>query len=1028
MNTPGINMDETLSEDFFRGYEKIFNHVKKVFREKSGDIKWAHYFSHQLLSRLLFLCFIQKKEWLGKDQKFIIKFYRTYQKLKKANKIEADSFYEDWLSVLFFQALCGNVKGCQRPYFSDKISSAIILAPYLNSRLFKINDFDNRLHFTIPDEIFDTIFEFLERYNFTIREELPLDAAVAVDPEMIGRVYESLVNISEDTDERAKAGIFYTDRTEIDFMCRRSLVEYLWNNLTNMGNEKWEAGSGNGNGKELLYDFIFAAGDSINEIDEKISKIKLWNGIITLLENITVVDPACGSGSFLVGMLNILYGLLKRAYSYSQNGPPADFNIKKSIIGKSLYGIDIKEWAVNIAELRLWLQLIIETDLELEEHHSSKPLLPSFSFNLSVGDFLAADIGGLGICKKAQNRFAVLDPAFIEILSGETKGFDVVIGNPPYVRQENIAPPSLDSAKITTDIKKKYKDRIINKIKHLYPGQINKIEKRSDLYIYFYFNGLHLLNKNGVFCFITSNSWLDVGYGKNLQEFLLKYVRIHAIYDNSAKRSFSHADVNTIIALFSAPVYREKEALKNIARFVQFRKPFEEVINLDNLKEIEKMKSRGHLREGKGKREEGNGKWEMGKGKREAESGKREMGYGKDGESTIARVVPMTQQELLLEGWEFPEEENVIARSEATKQSQSKKTKKKLSSKSEKEAFVSGKKTGVPKSGKFAGDRWGGKYLRAPDIFFTILEKGRKKLVRLGDIAKIRRGFTTGCNEFFYLPGRHFDIKKTDDGRYWKLIPKHEGLPVGMMIEDEYLVPIIKSAKNSSILLLKRENLSTYILKFKNNENIEKKCVNNYIKWGEENKFQNISSVKNRKLWYDVGHKDACDAIILRRIGERMPVFEANGFLEDCCLFGIKFFQRSSIEQNIALLNSSFVRLLIELNTRELTGAQAVADTNVCVIKEIPAIKQNVISNEDNNELKRIWQNMRKRESCSFFVESGIDISIPIRQQQPNPLPDRKALDNIAFKTLNLTDEERKEVYWSVCELVKDRLDKAKSV
>jgi len=1135
---------EKVTEDFFRGYENVFKKLKDFCIKKSEDIKWSHHFSHQMLNRLMFLYFIQKKEWLGEDTKFMIRFYKSYGRLKKEGKVEENTFYTHWLSVLFFYALCRNPAGCHRSYFPKEIRIALKIAPHLNGGLFNENRFDRKLNFLIPDSFFDDIFDFLERYNFTIKEDLPLETVVAVDPEMIGRVYESLVNVSDNIDEKGEAGIFYTARTEIDFMCRRALVEYLSNHLTDID-------------RDLLYDFVFSMNEKDrDEADEKIDKLKKWDKIVNLLESITVVDPACGSGSFLVGMLNVLTDLLKRGYKKTGKMPQGDFDIKKKIIGKSLYGVDVKEWAAHIAELRLWLQLIIETNLTIGELHESKPLLPNLSFHIRVGDSLVPDIGGFDIYRNALKRYdytskrgrkirekinyfkrekrkyynnekdakyktkeavsraeielmkdlideeikeinnkifqknkhinkqkiekldffesepkpeqttlddqfeknqkekAILekerdglkrlrqsiirkdksadlfiwDLAFVEIFSGEKKSFDIVIGNPPYVRQENIAPPSYNVTEMSSDsgatpavpgdVKRKYKERIINEIKYLYPKKIKKLDKKSDLYIYFYFNGLHLLNEKGVFCFITSNSWLDVGYGKDLQEFLLKNTKIHAIYDNSAKRSFSRADVNTIIALFSAPVYSERQSLQNIARFVQFRKPFEEVINPGNLKEIEKIKSRGYIFEGKGimdneKCTTDEGRWKMEEGERNFKGGKGDGSKRKDetGENIIARVVPLTQQELLIEGWEFPSSSNQgsLRGVSATKQSLP-------------------TKTGIPKKGKFIGDKWGGKYLRAPDIFFTILEKGRDKLVRLGDIAEVRFGIKTGCNEFFYLPSKHFDIKKTDDGKYWKLIPKHESLPEGMMIEEEYLVPIIKSAKNSLILLLKKENLSTYILKVNSNEDIEKYNINKYIKWGEENKYQDISSVKNRKRWYDVGHKDVCDAIILRRIGERMPVFEANGFLEDCCLFGIKFFQRSGIEQNIVLLNSSFIRLLIEINTRELTGAQAVADTNVFVIREIPVIKQNVISNEYMNELERIWKTMRERESYSFFIESGIKQSLPIRQQIPNPLPDRKALDDIIFDILNLTEDERNEVYWSVCELVKARLDKAKSV
>lgn len=140
--------------------------------------------------------------------------------------------------------------------------------------------------------------------------------------------------------------------------------------------------------------------------------------------------------------------------------------------------------------------------------------------------------------KGARDKPFVWDIDFAEIFSGERNGFDIVIGNPPYVRQEKIAPPLMPKEKVTNEMKRLYKDKLENSIKAHFEGRLpKKLDKKSDLYVYFYFHGLALLNPKGTFCFITSNSWLDVGYGKNLQEFLLKNVHIKAIYDNSVKRS-----------------------------------------------------------------------------------------------------------------------------------------------------------------------------------------------------------------------------------------------------------------------------------------------------------------------------------------------------------------------------------------------------------------------------------------------------------------------------------------------------------
>jgi len=234
-----------------------------------------------------------------------------------------------------------------------------------------------------------------------------------------------------------------------------------------------------------------------------------------------------------------------------------------------------------------------------------------------------------------------------------------------------ISPPNRIKAEVTSEERREYKEKLINSVMARFP-QINKLDRQSDYYVYFYFHGLALLKRGGTFCFITSNSWLDVDYGKELQEFLCRYVPIIAIYDNP-KRSFEHAAVNTIIALFGSPDIRDLTdwsggALKSTARFVMFRKPFEEVLSAENLTGIESAKA-------------------VARGSSITEFVKNlvsEEDY---------RVFPVVQEDLLEDGWEYPE-------------------------------GYKGPRFG---SGRYAGNKWGGKYLRAPDIFYAILEKGERQ-------------------------------------------------------------------------------------------------------------------------------------------------------------------------------------------------------------------------------------------------------------------------------------------------------------
>jgi len=793
---------EKVTDEFFKAYKYALEEVviKNLKSKKDYPFEKKHSFAQQLLSRIMFIYFVQKKQWLKWDSSTLAKSYMKELWLKyKNSKFEKDTFYSVWLSNLFFSAFNGK-HDYLNSELPEEIKKSFELMPFLNGGLFHGNELD-KLDFEVSDAVFEWLFEpeitgndnkkgFLEIYNFTINESLPYDVEVAVDPEMIGKVYESLISGSE----QGSSGIFYTPRVEIDFMCRLTLTEYLVETT--------------GIPKNEILPLIFEP-DRI----ENFSSIEKLKEIKTSLDRVKIVDPACGSGSFLVGMMNILvelhYVLTKKLENKEENL----FALKQRIVLENLYGVDVKDWAVMVAELRLWLSLIIETDERYMDIHT-RPLLPNLSFKIRQGDSLVEEIAGINISLRSQmfkisqnikNKIVELidkknayfregqsstlkeqreienleheifkqiaedklkdletqlknkkkdlellkkgvipqnkgynvqfdlfvkqddiesiiaknyakqvedevrgmeielkkyNKLFQTLKSKEGKdyflweidfvevfakkgGFDIVIGNPPYVRQEKIAYPLEREEYYKPDEwrkrKSEYKNKLVESVK-LQWGDFVKIPQRSDLYVYFYYHGLSLLRPKGIFCFINSNSWLDVGYGTELQEFLLKQMKPLYIIDNTAKRSFAHADINTVIVLIRRPEDVGEISDDDVLKFIAFKKTFEQVIKPEILLKIEK--------EDKFKITED------------------------------YRVFPKTRMELIKEGTEIPEEELNF------------------------EDFLH-----LP----YKGNKWGGKYLRAPDIYFTILEKGKDKLVRLGDIADVRRGFTTGANEFFYV-------------------------------------------------------------------------------------------------------------------------------------------------------------------------------------------------------------------------------------------------------------------------------------
>jgi type I restriction-modification system DNA methylase subunit len=754
---------EAVTKQFYEDYKTVLSLMQKeLLSQGIGDKKTAKGFTQQFLNRLMFLYFIQKKGWLDGDMRFIWSLVKSYTSRGRT----PNGIYKDLFEPLFFYSF--NNKEIPDSYdnLPAELREIFEKMPYLNGGLFLKNELDEmgyRLDDALIYKLVDNEGGLLESYNFTISEDTPFDVDVAVDPEMLGKVYESLIL----EEERGGGGIFYTPRIEVDFMCRQSLQGYLTENT--------------GIAQDKLISFIYVT----EEDRADLLSVEEAQQIGNALYNAKIVDPACGSGAFLVGMLHVLMEL----YSPILNKLGKHLNLfktKKEIISNNLYGADIKDWAVRVAELRMWLTLLVVTEESEIVLDSGKPLLPNLTLKLRCGDSLVQEIARKPLSARAlmthldpisrtrvkelyeakesyyysraddpkvlekikrkevkivktlvdseikridfllqplaatQQRFDYTQTAITtsdkkrtedklkldkekerlqELLktleSGKLKnrffweidfaevfadgGFDIVIANPPYVRQEKIAPLDISEEEITKELRTEYKAALVRNVTEQWRDEFKK-DLKSDLYVYFYYLGLALLKPRGVFCFISSNSWLDVGFGANLQAFLLKNIEVKAIFDNHAKRSFAEASINTIIAVFTRP--EEENLGDKRTRFVAFKKPFKEVITETNLRAIgsaeEKLKTEDF------------------------------------------RCVPLTQGELWKEG--LTEEE--------TNQAEI---------------------TGSEFIGHYAGNKWGGKYLRAPDIFFTILEKGKDKLVRLGDVAEVRFGIKTGENVFFYL-------------------------------------------------------------------------------------------------------------------------------------------------------------------------------------------------------------------------------------------------------------------------------------
>ena len=318
--------------------------------------------------------------------------------------------------------------------------------------------------------------------------------------------------------------------------------------------------------------------------------------------------------------------------------------------------------------------------------------------------------------------------------------------------------------------------------------------------------------------------------------------------------------------------------------------------------------------------------------------------------------------------------------------------------------------TGSEFIGKYKGNKWGRKYLRAPDIFFTILEKGKGELIEFSRLYRIGRGVRTGINEFFYLNE--------------KKIREHK-------IDNTFLHPLLKSPKEAkNNILIDEENLKIKLFYC----NLPKKALSretlDYIEYGEKNDWNTKNTIG--KFWYSLDKLKKYKIIFPFQVWLTHEYFYSrDGVFIDQTLNGIDSKIASKDEDNYdflcSYLNSTANFLLTELygESQLGEGSLAVASRE---IKMLPILNVFNLKSDYKERLKKSFSLLLKRNIKDIFQEIGLTPSKPIREQEPNPLPDRKELDDTVFDILGLTKAERKEVYWAVCELVKQRMEKARSL
>lgn len=354
---------EKLNDEFFRKYKEqfqifsnylvedehirydIFNINKYEKQEERRDKELPiRDFTKKLLGRLVFLYFLQRKGWMGvsaptKGNKVIWKdgytdfIHRLFKEAKHPEK-----FHSKYLSELFYKTLNNEkredflflIDG--KSPFNDEVNRCV---PYLNGGLFD-DDFHKGNKINFPTTLFENLFEFLEQYNFTIDENSPEDHEVGIDPEMLGHIFENLLE-----DNRDK-GAYYTPKEVVHYMSQQSIIAYLSHKL-------------NADTKDIA---IFIKENKVSDyITNHISDIN------TLLKEVKICDPAIGSGAFPMGVLKVIYNALHHLHNVAHKPETFDeAQTKRDIIQNSIYGVDLERGAVDIARLRFWLALVVDED------------------------------------------------------------------------------------------------------------------------------------------------------------------------------------------------------------------------------------------------------------------------------------------------------------------------------------------------------------------------------------------------------------------------------------------------------------------------------------------------------------------------------------------------------------------------------------------------------------------------------------------------------------------------------------------
>lgn len=373
---------QKVSDEFFDAYKAHYEKFVAFCGAKSVRDQFVRFgyadpdkatrdYVKKLLGRLVFLKFLEKKGWLGVpeegkwgdgDRRYIVNLFNA----KKERREFKDNFLDLVLEPLFFETLNERRKKDLASAVLSPTAGERVRIPYLNGGLFErdkgpdgtVASGSDATSIKFPDKLFEDLFDTFDRFNFTIDENGPEDAEIGVDPEMLSRIFESLLE-----ENRKKDGAIYTPKEIVEYMCSESLIAYLGDTPAN---------------RKLVTTLDVPdnlAADEKEALQQKLADVK-------------ICDPAIGSGAFPMGMLNILYRLRHKLNGGEETSEKV-VALKKEIIKNNLYGVDIEAGAVDIARLRFWLSIVVD---------ENEPFpLPNLDYKIMQGNSLLESYGGVDL-------------------------------------------------------------------------------------------------------------------------------------------------------------------------------------------------------------------------------------------------------------------------------------------------------------------------------------------------------------------------------------------------------------------------------------------------------------------------------------------------------------------------------------------------------------------------------------------------------------------------------------------------------